>query len=100
MSGCKENNSNTSGQESVDLGIAGNYPILAMTAIANNSTLAITGNMGLCSTAGTFFTGFTITNVIGQATFEKVKNLIKNICDSPHDCLFYFDCNSTLEDNV
>lgn len=76
MSGCKKNDSNTSSQGSVDLGAAGNYTILAKAAITNSSTSAITGDMGLSPAAGSFITGFAITDATGHATSEQVTGQI------------------------
>jgi len=49
------------GPGSVILRAAGNYAILAKTAISNVATSAITGNMGLSPAATTFVTGFVMT---------------------------------------
>ena len=56
----------------VNLGAAGNYVILAKTAINNNPTSAITGDMGLSPAATSFITGFALTNGTGFATATQV----------------------------
>ena len=56
----------------VDLGAAGNYVILAKTAINNTPTSAITGNLGLSPAATSFITGFALTNSTGYATSPQV----------------------------
>lgn len=56
----------------VDLGAAGNYVILAKTAINNNPTSAITGDLGLSPAATSFITGFALTNATGYATSSQV----------------------------
>ena len=56
----------------VDLGAAGNYVILAKTAINNIPTSAITGDMGLSPAATSFITGFGLTNGTGFATSPQV----------------------------
>lgn len=43
------------------LGAAGNYAILAKTAISNVPTSAITGNVGLSPSAASYITGFSLT---------------------------------------
>ena len=61
-----------SGLAVVDLGAAGNYVILAKTAINNNPTSAITGDLGLSPAATSYITGFSITNATGFATSSQV----------------------------
>jgi hypothetical protein len=56
----------------VDLGTAGNYVILAKTAINNNPTSAITGDLGLSPAAASFITGFALTANTGYATSSQV----------------------------
>ena len=56
----------------VDLGTAGNYVIVAKTAINNNSTSAVTGDLGLSPAATSYITGFSITNATGYATSAQV----------------------------
>lgn len=58
--------------EMVDLGFAGNYVILAKTAINNNPTSAITGDLAISPAAGSFITGFALTDETGYATSEQV----------------------------
>jgi hypothetical protein len=56
----------------VDLGMAGQYAILAMSAISTVPTSAVTGNIGVSPAAATFITGFTLTadatNVFATST--------------------------------
>lgn len=61
---------------SVNLGAAGNYLILAKTAISNIPTSAITGDVGLSPAATSFITGFSITNATGYATSTQVTGKI------------------------
>jgi hypothetical protein len=56
----------------VNLGSAGNYVILAKSAINNNPTSAITGDMGLSPAATSLITGFSVTNLTGYATSQQV----------------------------
>ncbi len=56
----------------VNLGTAGNYVVLAKTAINNNPTSAITGDMGLSPAATSYITGFALTNATGYATSSQV----------------------------
>jgi hypothetical protein len=56
----------------VNLGQAGNYVILAKTAINNSSTSAITGDLGLSPAATSFITGLALTNATGYATSAQV----------------------------
>lgn len=56
----------------VDLGAAGNYLILAKTAITNISTSALTGDLGLSPAATSYITGLSITNATGYATSAQV----------------------------
>lgn len=56
----------------VDLGAAGNYLILAKTAINNSSTSALTGDLGLSPAATSFITGLALTNATGFATSAQV----------------------------
>lgn len=56
----------------VDLGTAANYVILAKTAINNNPTSAITGDMGLSPAAGSYITGLALTDNTGYATSPQV----------------------------
>jgi len=61
-----------SGLAPVDLGTAGNYVILAKTAINNNPTSAITGDLGLSPAATSYITGLSLTNATGFATSSQV----------------------------
>ena len=64
---------NTSvGIAAVGLGTAGNYVILAKTAINNVPTSAITGDLGLSPAATSFITGFSLTDFTGYATSAQV----------------------------
>jgi len=54
------------------LGAAGDYVILAKTAINNIPTSAITGDLGLSPAATSFITGFALTNATGFATATQV----------------------------
>ena len=56
----------------VDLGAAGNYVIVAKTAINNSSTSAVTGDLGLSPAATSYITGFSLTNATGYATSAQV----------------------------
>lgn len=56
----------------VNLGAAGNYVILAKTAINNIATSAITGDLGLSPAATSYVTGFALTNSTGYATAAQV----------------------------
>ena len=65
-----------SGLAVVDLGAAGNYVILAKTAISNISTSAVTGDLGLSPAATSYITGLSITNATGYATSAQVTGKI------------------------
>jgi hypothetical protein len=56
----------------VNLRAAGNYVILAKTAINNNPTSDITGNLGLSPAATTYITGLALTDKTGYATSDQV----------------------------
>ena len=60
----------------VNLGEAGNYVVVAKTAINNNSTSVITGNLGLSPAATSYITGFSPTNATGYATSAQVTGKI------------------------
>ncbi len=60
----------------VDLGVSGNYVIVAKTAINNNATSAVTGDLGLSPAATSYITGFSITNATGYATSAQVTGKI------------------------
>ncbi len=65
-----------SGLAAVDLGAAGNYVILAKTAISNISTSAVTGDLGLSPAATSYVTGLSLTNATGYATSAQVTGKI------------------------
>lgn len=56
----------------VALGSAGNYVILAKTAINNSPASALTGNIGLSPAATSYITGLSLTNATGHATSTQV----------------------------
>ncbi|MFA9390120.1 MAG: ice-binding family protein [Prolixibacteraceae bacterium] len=56
----------------VPLGASGNYVILAKTAINNNPTSAITGDLGLSPAATSYVTGFDLVDATGYATSAQV----------------------------
>ncbi len=60
----------------VNLGASGNYVIMAKTAINNNSTSAITGDLGLSPAATSYVTGLAITDATGYATSAQVTGKI------------------------
>jgi hypothetical protein len=62
----------TSAMAVVNLGAAGNYVILAKSAINNISISAITGDLGLSPAATSYITGLAITNATGFATSSQV----------------------------
>jgi hypothetical protein len=62
----------TTGLNPVNLGSAGNYVILAKTAINNNPTSAITGDLGVSPAAESYITGFALTDATGYATSSQV----------------------------
>lgn len=66
----------TSNLAAVDLGTADNYVILAKTAINNNPTSSITGDLGLSPAATSYITGFALTNATGHATSDQVTGQI------------------------
>ncbi len=59
-------------RQAVNLRTAGNYVILAKTAITNSSTSAITGDIGLSPAATSYITGFSLTNATGYATSAQI----------------------------
>jgi hypothetical protein len=75
IAGCKKNNTNpgnpivipvqTIAMATVPLAGASNFVILAGSLISNVPTSAITGDIGLSPAAGTFITGFGLTEVTG-----------------------------------
>lgn len=66
----------TSNLATVDLGEAGNYVILAKTAINNNPTSAVTGDVGLSPAATSYITGFGLTDATGHATSDQITGQI------------------------
>lgn len=62
--------------EVVNLGEAGDYAILAKTAINNSSTSAITGDLGLSPAATSYVTGLALTDATGYATSAQVTGKI------------------------
>ena len=56
----------------VDLGTAGDYVILAKTAINNSGTSAITGDLGLSPAATSYITGLSLTDFTGYAESAQV----------------------------
>ena len=60
----------------VDLGTSANYVIVAKTAINNNATSAVTGNLGLSPAATSYVTGLSLTKGIGYATSAQVTGRI------------------------
>lgn len=56
----------------VDLGTAGNYVLLAKTAISTVPASAITGDVGVSPAAGSYITGFGLTDASGYATSSQV----------------------------
>jgi hypothetical protein len=63
---------NSASLTTVNLGSAVNYVILAKTAINNNPTSAVTGDLGLSPAATSYMTGFALTNATGYATSSQV----------------------------
>ncbi|MDD4747974.1 MAG: ice-binding family protein [Salinivirgaceae bacterium] len=61
-----------SGLAVVDLGSSENYVILAKTAINNNPTSAIKGDLGLSPAATSYITGLSLTDFTGYATSAQV----------------------------
>ena len=62
--------------EVVDLGTAGNYVVLAKSAINNNPTSAFTGDLALSPMAESFITGFSQTAETGYSTSAQVTGRI------------------------
>src|SRR2546423_1749946 len=52
----------------VPLGSAGNYVILAKSAVSNVPTSAVTGDIGLSPSAASFITGFSLVHTAGTAS--------------------------------
>lgn len=62
--------------DAVNIGTAGNYVILAKTAINNGAISVITGDLGLSPAATSYVTGFSLTNATGYATAIQVTGRI------------------------
>ncbi len=60
----------------VDLGDAGNYVIVAKTAINNSATSIVTGDLGLSPAAASYITGLSLTKATGYATSAQVNGKI------------------------
>ena len=60
----------------VDLGTAINYVILAKSAINNNPTSSVTGDLGLSPAATSYITGLALINATGYATSSQVTGKI------------------------
>ena len=60
------------GPAPVNLGAAGNYAILAKTAISTVPPSAITGDLGISPAAATYITGFSLIDATGYATSSQV----------------------------
>jgi hypothetical protein len=58
--------------DAVNLRASGNYVILAKTAITNNPTSSISGDLGLSPAATSYITGFALTDETGYATSAQV----------------------------
>lgn len=58
--------------DAVDLGAAGNYVILAKSAINNGLTSVITGDIGLSPAATSYITGLSLTDATGYATSAQI----------------------------
>lgn len=56
----------------VDLGTAGNYVVLAKSAVTNNPTSDFTGDLGLSPAAESYYTGFSQTANTGYSTSDQV----------------------------
>lgn len=62
----------SAGLAAVGLGTAGNYAILAKTAINNTPTSSVTGDLGLSPAATSYITGLSLTDFTGYATSAQV----------------------------
>lgn len=60
----------------VDLGTAGNYVVLAKSAVNNSPTSDFTGDLGLSPAAESFYTGFSQTAATGHSTSTQVTGRI------------------------
>ncbi|MEQ8525238.1 ice-binding family protein [Gracilimonas sp.] len=58
--------------DSVNLGTAGNYVLLAKTAISTVPASVITGDVGISPAAETYITGFNLTDATGYATSPQI----------------------------
>lgn len=58
--------------DSVNLGTAGNYVLLAKTAISTVPASAVTGDVGISPAAETYITGFDLTDATGYATSPQI----------------------------
>jgi hypothetical protein len=65
------------GPAPVVLGTAGNFVILAKTAVSNVPTSAVTGNIGLSPAATSFVTGFSLIAITGGALSAQVVGLVQ-----------------------
>jgi hypothetical protein len=75
FTGCNKDDNGLS-KGAINLGASGNYVILAKTAINNESTSVVTGNLGLSPSATSFITGLSLTNATGYATSAQVTGKI------------------------
>lgn len=62
--------------DSVSLGTAGNFVLLAKTAISTVPSSAITGDVGISPSAETYITGFNLTDNTGYATSPQVTGTV------------------------
>jgi hypothetical protein len=62
----------SSTQQAINLGTAGSFLVLAKTAINNNPTSIMTGDLGLSPAATSYITGFALTDETGYATSAQV----------------------------
>jgi hypothetical protein len=62
--------------DSVSLGTAGNFVLLAKTAISTVPASAITGDIGISPAAETYITGFNLTDATGYATSPQITGTI------------------------
>jgi len=69
ISGCSSGSNSPNGPEAVDLGTAGNFAILAKSAISTVPASAITGDIGISPAAASFITGFSPLVVDGLGAF-------------------------------
>ena len=78
MTSCSsdDDTDNNSGPAAVELGTSGHYVILAKTSIANTPTSDIEGDLGISPAAGSFVTGFSLTDATGYATSPQINGRI------------------------